>query len=59
MLAVDINTFDRPDKVFTTRRFCKSCEVETQHEIHSVHGIVSRVCMPCSERDRYYELDRD
>jgi hypothetical protein len=42
-----------------TLRFCKVCEIETPHEVRTGAGVVARICVPCLERARLYDLDRD
>jgi hypothetical protein len=59
MLSVTSEPYDSEDVVFTTRRFCKTCQQETTHEIRRVSGLVARLCLPCLERTANYELDRD
>ncbi len=40
-------------------RFCKQCQKETPHEIRTGGGVIAKICLPCLERDLFYELDRD
>lgn len=42
-----------------TIRFCKICDRETPHEVRAGNGIIARICVPCLERERLYDLDRD
>ena len=43
----------------TTLRHCKVCNRETPHEILSGGGCVAKICIPCLENSKRYELDRD
>jgi hypothetical protein len=40
-------------------RYCRGCERETPHEIHTADGMSIKVCACCVERALMYELDRD
>lgn len=39
--------------------YCRRCEGETPHEIHSADGMSMTLCVRCLERAVRYEMDRD
>lgn len=43
----------------TTRRWCTTCEMETEHEIKSGDGIIAKICIPCRVRRYIHEQTRD
>jgi hypothetical protein len=43
----------------TILRYCRRCEGQTPHEIHTANGMRIAVCVRCSDRALLYELDRD
>ncbi len=42
-----------------TMKYCKTCQMETPHEIHRGTGATATICVPCLCRALRYELDRD
>lgn len=40
-------------------KFCKTCRMETPHQIRSGQGVLATICVPCINRSLTYELDRD
>lgn len=43
----------------TTRRWCTTCEMETEHEIKTGDGIIAKICIPCRVRRYIHEQTRD
>jgi hypothetical protein len=39
--------------------YCRCCELETPHEIHTADGMSITLCVRCLERAVLYEMDRD
>jgi hypothetical protein len=42
-----------------TIKYCKTCQMETPHQIRSGPGVVTVICVACLGRALAYELDRD
>jgi hypothetical protein len=40
-------------------RYCKICQKETSHEIHSASGVTVTLCVRCLQDALGHELDRD
>jgi hypothetical protein len=40
-------------------RYCRCCERETPHEIHTAHAMDITECICCMQRALMYELGRD
>jgi hypothetical protein len=42
-----------------TLKYCKTCQMETPHQIRCGERSVANTCIFCMERALAYELDRD
>jgi hypothetical protein len=42
-----------------TLKYCKTCQMETPHQIRGEARLVAHICIFCMERALAYELDRD